>query len=82
VTELNSEFFKKFEIDEAVTTSMENYFVFACFGDLKNYDFHYKVALLQGCEKIKTIKGKKLAKAFDGDRVERLRVSIQEKVKQ
>ena len=45
----------------------ENYFVLACFGDLKNYDFYYKCALIQGSEKIKTIKGKKLAKCFDKD---------------
>ena len=48
----------------------------ACFGDLKNYDFYFKVALIQSTEKVETIKGKKLAKALDKDTVEKVKSSI------
>ena len=39
-----------------------NYFILSCFGDFKQYDFHYKVHLLQKGGQIETIKGKKLVK--------------------
>ena len=40
----------------------KSYFVMACFGDLKNYDYHYKIGFVQGTEKFQTLKGKKLSK--------------------
>lgn len=42
-----------------------NYFVMACFGDLKNYDYHYRIGMVQGTEKFQTLKGKKLSKQVD-----------------
>ena len=47
-----------------------------CFGDLKNYDFHFKVALIQSTEKIETIKGKKLAKGVDKETIELIKGGI------
>jgi len=29
-----------------IVSKGENYFIMACFGDLKNYDFHYKLAFV------------------------------------
>lgn len=59
-----------------ILESHENYFVFTCFGDLKNYDFFYRVSLVQGSEKIKTTKGKKLKKAFNSEQIEAFKQSI------
>jgi hypothetical protein len=36
-----------------------------CFGNLKNYDYHYTIGMVQGTEKFQTIKGKKLSKQVD-----------------
>jgi hypothetical protein len=51
---------------------MDNYVVLLCFGDLKTYEFHYRVGLLQGQGKLRTTKGKKLVKAFDAETVDSL----------
>ena len=54
----------------------ENYIVLVCFGDLKNYDFHYKCAMVQGLEKFQTLKGKKLSKSLEKPVVECLSQSV------
>ena len=58
----------------------ENYFIMACFGDLKNYDFHYKLAFVQGTEKLETVKGKKLAKAVSKEQIAKFREKVVENV--
>ena len=52
----------------------------ACFGDLKNYDFHYKLAFVQGTERIETVKGKKLAKAVSKEQIAMFKEKIVENV--
>jgi len=47
----------------------ENFIVVVCFGDLKSYDFHYQIGLLQGPNQIETVKGKKLVKAVEAAKV-------------
>lgn len=50
-----------------------NYFVFVCFGDLKNYDFYYRMAYVQSTEKFATTKGKKLKKELPVDVIDGFR---------
>lgn len=52
----------KYGLPDLQKAIQSNYFVMACFGDLKNYDYHYRIGLVQGTEKFQTLKGKKLSK--------------------
>jgi len=61
---------------EKTVADGQNYFIMVCFGDLKNYDFYFKLAFVQGDEKIETIKGKKLAKAFSKEQIASFKESI------
>jgi hypothetical protein len=78
--------FRAFELDQSklkeygVTSgdgkSMPNFFVFLCFGDLKNYDYFYSVSLVQGPERLQTVKGKKLVKALEASAIEQTQGAI------
>ena len=56
---------EKYGLPDLEKAIHSNYFVMACFGDLKNYDYHYWIGLVQGTEKFQTVAGKKLSKAAD-----------------
>jgi hypothetical protein len=49
---------------ENVVNQGQNFFIFACFGDLKNYDFFYRIGLISGTDKLLTVKGKKIFSLF------------------
>ena len=49
----------------------------ACFGDLKNYNYHYRIGLVQGTEKFQTLKGKKLSKQLDAAALQLCKDQIQ-----
>lgn len=59
-----------------------NQFALVMFGDLKNYDFHYKFACLKGPEKFTSLKGKKLSKAVDEQTISSISQAIVENVEQ
>ena len=81
LSSLNSEETRKvYRIPDSWLNS-SNYFVFACFGDLKNYNFHFKIGLAQQKEKIQTVKGKKLVKQLQAEEVTKLREAIFKQVK-
>ena len=42
---------KKYGLPDLAELIHGNYFIMACFGDLKNYDYHYRVGFVQGTEK-------------------------------
>lgn len=60
--EADKEMQARYKLPDLETAFHDNYFIMACFGDLKNYDFHYKIGTLQGTEKMQALKGKKLSK--------------------
>lgn len=42
---------KKYGLPDLTSLIHTNYFIMACFGDLKNYDYHYRIGFVQGTEK-------------------------------
>ena len=72
----NKELQEKYGLPDLQGLIHSNYFVMACFGDLKNYDYHYRIGLVQGTEKFQTLKGKKLSKQVDQATLQALKEQI------
>lgn len=69
----------KFELRQDIERAMEkceNYFLLVCFGDLKQYNYHYKTAVLQLPETFESLKGTKLSKVFDAEALQRLEKAV------
>ena len=42
---------EKYGLPDLESRIHDNYFIMACFGDLKYYDYHYRIGFVQGTEK-------------------------------